>query len=112
MTFPGPAYAPELDSHRLARAMDRVRDFWLRTWGTLDECTAATGVPPASASSLFRQLGNEQNGGFVRLKRRRGDPAAGLWEYHLEMGAEPVRTSEPEHPFHKRQGFLFERGFL
>jgi len=79
----GPEYKKELDEERLKRAIDKVRKYWLEGWGTLRECEVATGVPQASASSLFRQLGYEENGGYLREKRRIGDPSRGVYEYRL-----------------------------
>lgn len=97
--FPGPAYSPEHDQAGLETTYEALRRFWEGALGTLEEASEATGVPPASASALIRpkiaprDKDGNWTGLYMRDRRRRGDPAHGLFEYKIEKiyGAGPSR---------------------
>ena len=84
LDFPGQDYIPELDNIRLTKALARVFDF-MRSgeWHTLREIEDATGSPQASASAHLRHLECPDCGSNLKLKRRRGDPKQGLFEYQI-----------------------------
>ncbi len=84
--FDGATFDVELDKLRLGSQLRRVFECLKDgTWRTLDEIGAQTGDPPASVSARVRDLRKPKFGGFVVQRRRRGDPTAGLWEYHLAV---------------------------
>lgn len=85
--FDGETYDPELDQNRLAKQLGRVYDVMRRgAWLTLDEISQMTDDPPASISARLRDLRKRRFGAYVIERRRRGDPADGLFEYRLLKG--------------------------
>jgi hypothetical protein len=99
--FAGAAYVPELDRERLGKQIRRVYDCMLGgAWRTLGEVSRITGDPEGSVGSQLRNLRMERFGRHKVDRRRRGDPAAGLFEYRL--GAQAVeafqvpRSSPPQ----------------
>ena len=85
MRFDGPDIDPKLDGARLERQHERIRDLMLKdgAWRTLDEIAAATGDPVASVSAQLRHLRKAKFGSYRVLKRRRGAPSSGLFEYQV-----------------------------
>lgn len=85
MSFDGIDYFAEHDENRLTKQIDRIfqlmRD---REWRTLAEIEAVTGDSSASISAQLRNLRKERFGSHTINRRRRGDRAAGLYEYQLE----------------------------
>ena len=82
--FNGPNYVPELDFKRLTGQIKRV--FYTMAdgkWWTLAEIARFTRDPEASVSAQLRHLRKDRFGGHTILKRRRGDPKQGLFEYCL-----------------------------
>lgn len=82
--FNGPDYQHSLDHARLTKQHDRIKAAMLdERWRTLDEIAAATGDPAASISAQLRHLRKPRFGSHTVEKRRRGDPALGLYEYRV-----------------------------
>ena len=82
--FNGPDYVPALDFKRLTGQIRRVFLCMAHgQWKTLKEIADSTGDPEASVSAQLRHLRKERFGGHTILKRRRGDPKQGLFEYRL-----------------------------
>lgn len=85
LRFNGPAYDPKLDRIRLTGQIKRIFDLMHDgVWRTLGEIEFFTHDPQASISAQLRHLRKPRFGGYVVLKRRRGEPVKGLWEYCLE----------------------------
>lgn len=83
--FNGPDYDPKLDFERLTGQIRRVFTCMLDgKWRTLKEIAEATGDPEASVSAQLRHLRKDRFGAHTILKRRRGIPSDGLFEYRLE----------------------------
>lgn len=83
--FNGPAYDATLDRDRLTGQILRIRDLMQDgRWRTLNEIADATQDPPASISAQLRHLRKPRFGGYTVTRRRRGEPAHGLWEYRLD----------------------------
>lgn len=88
----GPAYDEKIDGKRIRTQMERVKWLMLRnptTWLTLRDIAMHLDIPESSASAQLRHLLENKFGGYIVMKRRRGD--SGTWEYQI---SEPV--SEPE----------------
>lgn len=82
--FDGATYRRPLDQYRLAGQLGRVLGVMGDgAWRTLAELAAATGDPEASVSARLRDLRKPKFGGLDVEHRRRGEPAAGLWEYRV-----------------------------
>lgn len=82
--FNGPEYDPELDFARLTGQIKRVFDCMVDgEWRTLSEISIVTGDPEASISAQLRHLRKDRFGGHTVIKRRRGNPSFGLFEYQL-----------------------------
>jgi len=83
--FDGATFSPEHDEARLGAQMSRVltvmRD---GEWRTLAELSRAAEAPEASVSARLRDLRKARFGAWTIARRRRGEPARGLWEYRLE----------------------------
>jgi hypothetical protein len=82
----GLPFCAPLDAKRVATLLGRVRAFMLGNgWKTLGEIAQALGRgSEAGISARLRDLRKEQPGCGLRVeKRRRGDPARGLWEYRV-----------------------------
>ena len=83
--FDGPCFEVALDQARLTGQLKRVYDLMAdHVWRTLQEIADATGDPHASISAQLRHLRKPRFGGHTVLKRRRGVPEHGLYEYRLE----------------------------
>lgn len=84
--FDGVTVDPALDQERLARLLDRVRDFMADgQWKTLAQINAACGGTEASVSARLRDLRKGRWGAHTVERRRVGDPRAGLWEYRVVL---------------------------
>lgn len=84
--FDGVTVDPALDQERLARLLDRVRDFMADgQWRTLAQIKAECGGSEAGISARLRDLRKPQFGGHTVEHRRKGDPKDGLWEYRLVL---------------------------
>jgi len=82
--FNGSDYVPTLDFKRLTGQCKRVFDCMSDDkWWTLGEIAQTTEDPEASVSAQLRHLRKDRFGGHTILKRRRGDPKQGLFEYRL-----------------------------
>lgn len=82
--FNGPNYSPEHDFKRLTGQIKRVFDCMVDgKWRTLTEIATMTVDPEASVSAQLRHLRKDRFGGHTILKRRRGEPKQGLFEYCL-----------------------------
>lgn len=93
LDFSGPAYDPAHDRARLTGQIQRVFQVLFVSrifgdWLTLAEIRERTGDPEASISAQLRHLRKPRFGGHTIDKRRRGDPAAGLWEYRMGAGVD------------------------
>lgn len=87
--FDGPAFESAHDQARLTGQIQRIFQTmlaasYLGDWLTLAEIRERTGDPEASISAQLRHLRKPRFGSHTVEKRRRGDPARGLWEYRLE----------------------------
>lgn len=82
--FNGPDYVPELDHERLTGQIKRVFNCMSdQRWRTLNEIAQITGDPEASVSAQLRHLRKARFGSHTVIKRRRGEPKQGLFEYQL-----------------------------
>jgi hypothetical protein len=82
--FDGLTFDPALDLERLESQLGRVyRCLKGGRWFTLSELQTAVGGSEAGISARLRDLRKTKFGGHQVLRRRRGDPAKGLWEYRL-----------------------------
>ena len=80
--FAGETYEPELDRERLGKQFHAVFKLMQDAqWRTLGEIEKQTGYPQASISARLRDFRKKRFGGHVVLRRRRGEPAHGLFEY-------------------------------
>lgn len=84
----GPAYEPELDSERIEKQHEAIRDFMLAEpenghsqWWTLAEIREKLDHPEASISAQLRHLRKAEFGGYKVEKRRR---SGGTWEYKVQ----------------------------
>ena len=86
MGFEGQTYNPEHDGARLGTQLERVKGLMSDTlWRTLSEIRSQTGGSEAGISARLRDLRKEKFGGHTVLRRRRGAPSQGLWEYRLVL---------------------------
>ena len=84
--FDGPSYSATLDRARLTGQLLRIVDVMKDgEWRTLEEIRELTGDPEASISAQLRHLRKPRFGSHAVLKRRRGDPGDGLYEYSLRL---------------------------
>jgi len=92
LDFDGPAYSPEHDRDRLTGQLRRIFEVMKDgEWRTLEEIREgtrttfkmATGDPEASISAQLRHLRKPRFGSHTVLKRRRGGPKSGCYEYRL-----------------------------
>ena len=83
--FEGSDYKAEFDFKRLTGQIRRIfitmKD---GQWRTLGEISATTGDGESSISAQLRNMRKERYGTHSILKRRRGEPSNGLFEYKLE----------------------------
>jgi len=85
--FRGSDYSPELDGKRLTGQIRRIHDLMKDgRWRTLSEIEFYTGDPQASISAQLRNLRKPEFGSHIIVKRRRGEPSHGLWEYRMAKG--------------------------
>jgi hypothetical protein len=84
LRFDGP-HEP-MDVPRLAAQTQRVYDLMRDgRWRTLGEIENATGDPQASVSARLRDFRKPSRGSHVVERRRRGEPARGLFEYRVRI---------------------------
>lgn len=86
-----PTYETKLDGERIDTQRGRVARLMLLAteqdrWLTLREIAAGTGFPEASISARLRDLRKARFGSYSVLRRRRGEPSRGLWEYSVREG--------------------------
>lgn len=82
--FSGAVYNSALDERRLKTQIDRILELMVRgQWLTLSEIARITGDPESSISAQLRNLRKPEHGAHTIIKRHRGDPGRGLWEYCL-----------------------------
>lgn len=82
--FDGETFKPELDKVRLTKQLAKMFRYMSdMKWHTLDEISRITSIPPASASARLRDFRKEKFGSHTVLRRRKGDPKSGLFEYQL-----------------------------
>lgn len=88
--FHGPADSADLvlDTPRLRTLQGRVTALMADgSWRTLAEIRAAVGAGSETGiSARLRDARRAACGGWNVERRRRGTPAAGLWEYRLSSG--------------------------
>lgn len=97
--FFGPDYVPERDHAALMKQNERIKALMLDgQWRTLDEITAATGAPQASASAQLRAFRRPEFGEYTVDRRPRNPGVRGLYEYRVwrppvvrEQVRKPVR---------------------
>ena len=83
----GDDYNPTHDRARLSTQFERILSFALgEKWWTLSELADDTGYGEASISAQLRHA--ENLFGYAKERRRRGDPARGLYEYRISYGRE------------------------
>ncbi len=84
MGFEGQTFNPGHDDTRLGTQLERVKGLMSDTsWRTLSEIRSQTGGSEAGISARLRDLRKTKFGGHTVLRRRRGVPSRGLWEYRL-----------------------------
>ncbi len=89
--FDGATYEPEFDKVRLTKQLARMFAFMSdKRWHTLDEIAYVTAIPPASASARLRDFRKDKFGNHKVLRRRKGDPKSGLFEYKLVLNENKV----------------------
>lgn len=82
--FDGETYDHDLDWFRLGDQLHRTADVMRdRKWRTLEEIQYVTGDMTQSISARLRDLRKVKFGRHSVLRRRRGEPKAGLWEYRV-----------------------------
>lgn len=82
--FDGPDYDPVFDAERLNTQLRRIYNLMIDgSWRTLSEIASVTGDHESSISAQLRHLRKPKHGSHVVNKQRRGDPAAGLYEYQV-----------------------------
>lgn len=83
--FDGADYDHQHDAARLTGQIRAVYDF-IRDgkWHSLGEIAESTREPEASVSAQLRNLRKTRFGGHTILRRRRGEPRHGLFEYRLQ----------------------------
>ena len=82
--FNGSNYRPELDYIRLTGQIERVFNLMKdERWRTLREISDQTKDPEASVSAQLRHLRKVRFGSHTIVKKRRGLPENGLFEYKL-----------------------------
>ena len=82
--FDGATFEPEHDEARLSKQLLRVKEVMQSGgWLTLTEIAAMTGDHEQSISARLRDLRKPKFGGHTVDRRRRGEPAAGLFEYRF-----------------------------
>jgi hypothetical protein len=82
----GPDFDPLLDSDRIQKQMERIREVMLlaseaNKWLTLAEIEQVTRYPQASISAQLRHLRKDAFGSYIVRKRRREPAYRGIWEY-------------------------------
>lgn len=92
--FDGRTYNAKKDKKRLTKLLILVHNFMSDSKPhTLEEIRAHIGRgSEAGISARIRDLRKKQFGGMTVIRRRRGDPTRGLWEYVLVKA-----TAETEH---------------
>jgi hypothetical protein len=86
LDFEGAAYDRARDHARLKTQHERIRALMIDgAPRTLDEIAAATGDPVASVSAQLRALRKKEFGGFTVMRRHRGEPRRGLYEYVVSI---------------------------
>lgn len=84
MNFDGLTYEPEHDRRRLTGQLERVKELMSDGhYRTLLQIKALVGGSEAGISARLRDLRKEQFGSYIVNRRRRGNPAYGVWEYQL-----------------------------
>jgi hypothetical protein len=74
-----------LDGKRLRVLRNRILDLMLDgRWRTLAEIQAQCGGAETGVSAKLRDLRKFEFGAYTVDRRRRGNPASGLWEYRVE----------------------------
>jgi hypothetical protein len=102
--FDGETFEHDHDGPRLRRQLTRVYALMFDSrWRTLDEISEVTGDPPASISARLRDLRKARFGAHDVARRRRGEYAAGLFEYRIV----PPPPPPPIPAANLRQGALF-----
>lgn len=89
--FDGASYVPAYDAERLVTQLQKVyfalniRDRANRDtyWWTIPMLTQNCGGSGAGISARIRDLRKRKHGAHTILRRRKGDPHAGLFEYKL-----------------------------
>lgn len=86
--FQGATFEPQHDGLRLKGQLDRVRMVMLHSslteeWLTLAEIAKFAGGSEAGCSARLRDLRKARFGGYIVERRRRGQPARGLFEYRV-----------------------------
>jgi hypothetical protein len=90
--FDGADYNAAFDQVRLSGQLQRVRDYMLTAgWRTVPEIRAALEAlhrgehfPETSVSAQLRNLRKEKFGAHDVLRRRRGDPKRGEFEFKVQ----------------------------
>ena len=84
MDFDGATYSSQHDGARLATQLGRVLALMADgKWRTLREIQEAVGGSEAGVSARLRDCRKAKFGGRTVLRRRRGEPSEGLWEYRF-----------------------------
>jgi hypothetical protein len=85
LDIPEPTYSGTLDGDRLTSQLAAVQALMADgCWRSLSEIRAVLGRgSEAGLSARLRESRTRQAGGWTVLRRRRGDPKVGLWEYRL-----------------------------
>lgn len=86
LRFDGATISPELDQERLETQLARVKALMKDGhWRTLREIQAVVGGSEAGVSARLRDFKKLKFGAHDLIKRRRGNPKAGLWEYQVSF---------------------------
>jgi hypothetical protein len=86
VAFDGETYEAEHDLERLSSQLEKVKAVLLRGgWYTLSELKAKAGGSEAGISARLRDCRKARFGGYQVERRRRGNPAAGVWEYSVRL---------------------------
>lgn len=83
--FDGPDYVQAFDKERLTGQLARIYECMIDgKFRTLAEIEEITNDPQASISAQLRHLRKKRFGEHTVIKRRRGEPSQGLFEYQLK----------------------------
>lgn len=90
--FQGSNYEAAFDYLRLKGQVKRIFLLMIdANWRTLREISDETGDGESSISAQLRNLRKPYHGSHTIMKRRRGEPSRGVWEYQLIIKPQQIK---------------------